>query len=427
MGRRKPNGASSIYEGKDGRWHGRVTVGVKDDGSTDRRHVTGKDEATVTKKVRKLERDREQGKVRRTGEHWTVESWLLHWLENIAAPNVRANTYSGYRVAVHHHLIPGLGKHRLEKLKPEHLERFYRRMLTEPYAKTGKKRKPATAHQVHRTARTAFGEAQRRGYITVNPVSLAKAPRVPDEEVEPYTVEEIQRLLVVTSDRRNSARWAVALALGFRQGESLGLKWSDVDLDKGTMRVRRSRLRPKYEHGCGGGCGRKYPGYCPERKKIRADTDDTKSRAGRRTVGLPPELVELLKVHRRQQESEREIAGQLWQEGDWVFATPTGEAINPRTDYDEWKRILAKANLRDGRLHDARHTAATVLLILRVSMPAAMGIMGWSNPDMAKRYQHITDEVRTDIAKQVGGLIWAPPNARTDEGGDGAAEAPVPA
>jgi integrase len=327
-------------------------------------------------------------------------------------------------------LIPGLGKHRLDKLRPEHLERFYNKMLSEPYAKTGRKRKPATVHQVHRTARTAFGHALRRGHLTANPAALASPPRVPDEEVEPYSVEEVQRLRVVASERRNSARWAVALALGFRQGESLGLKWAEVDLEKGTMRVRRSRLRPKYEHGCGGDCGRKHPGYCPERKKIRPDTDDTKSRAGRRTVGLPPELVKLLEAHRTQQDHEREIAGQLWKEGDWVFATPTGEAINPRTDYDEWKRILAKAKLRDGRLHDARHTAATVLLILRVSTPAAMGIMGWSNAEMAKRYQHLTSEFRTDIAKQVGGLFWAPTERKgrqDDECGEGAAGARVPA
>lgn len=427
---RKPNGASSIYLGKDGDWHGRVTVGVKDDGSPDRRHVRGKTEAIVTKKVRKLERERDTGTVKKAGERWTVAAWLTHWLENISAPNVRENTLSGYRVAVRHHLIPGLGKHRLDKLTPEHLDRFYRKMLSEPMPKTGRKRKPATVHQVHRTARAAFEQAQRRGHISSNPASLAKAPRVAEEEVEPYTVEEIQRLLVATGDRRNSTRWAMALALGFRQGEALGLKWADVDLDKGTVRIRRSRLRPKYKHGCDGECGKKYPGYCPDRKPIRPDTDDTKSRAGRRTVGLPPELVRLLAAHRVEQESERERAGQLWQEGDWVFATPTGAPTNPRTDYDEWKRILAAAKLRDGRLHDARHTAATVLLILRVAMPAAMGIMGWSSADMAKRYQHITDEVRSDIARQVGGLLWAPES--DDEGdrkgdGEGPAGAAVPA
>lgn len=94
---------------------------------------------------------------------------------------------------------------------------------------------------------------------------LARAPKLDDEEPEPYDVTEIQRLLRVASERRNGVRWVVALALGLRQGEALGLKWENVDLEKGILRVRRNRLRPKYEHGCGGACGRKA-GYCPQRK-----------------------------------------------------------------------------------------------------------------------------------------------------------------
>lgn len=92
------------------------------------------------------------------------------------------------------------------------------------------------------------------GYLVKNPALIAKAPKLAEEEIEPYGIEEIQRLLRVASERRNSARWAVALALGLRQCGALGLKWDDLNLDKGTMRVRRGRLRPKYAHGCGGTC-----------------------------------------------------------------------------------------------------------------------------------------------------------------------------
>src|SRR6266511_773755 len=113
-----------------------------------------------------------------------------------------------------------------------------------------------TAHQAHRTIRTALNEAVRLGHLARNPATLAKAPRLAEEEIEPYSVEEVRRLLVEAGRRRNSARWAVALALGLRQGEVLGLQWADVDLDKGTLRVRRGRLRPKYAHGCEGSCGR---------------------------------------------------------------------------------------------------------------------------------------------------------------------------
>jgi integrase len=395
---REPNWASTVYRGSDGFWHGRVTIGVRDDGRPDRRHVMRKGRADAVKAVRELERQRDAGSVRSIGRVWTVGEWLTYWLDNIAAPAVRENTLSGYRVAVNVHLIPGVGAHRLDRLEPEHLERLYAKMI-----RAGSS--PGTANQVHRTVRTALGEAERRGRITRNPAKLAKAPRPVDLEVEPYSISEVQQLLTVAAQRRNSARWAVALALGLRQGEALGLRWSDVDLDGGTLLVRRARLRPRYAHGCGGNCG-KRAGYCSRRTLVRAETDDTKSRAGRRAVGLPSQLVTLLIEHRAEQDREPDVAAQLWRESGYVFVTSLGEPINPNTDYHHWKRLLADAGLRDGRLHDARHTAATVLLLLGVPERAVMGLMGWSTTAMAARYQHITGAVRGDVAERVGGLIW---------------------
>ncbi|MGA5128225.1 tyrosine-type recombinase/integrase [Streptomyces olivoreticuli] len=235
---RQPNGASSIYLGKDGRWHGRVTVGVKDDGTPDRRHIGRKTRAEVTKAVRELERQRDAGGVRKAGQTWTVKTWLTHWVENIAALHVSENTIDGYRVAVYHHLIPGVGAHRLAKLEPEHLERFYKKMQDNGSS-------AGTAHQAHRTVRTALNEAVRRRHITINPATIAKAPRLEEEEVEPYSVEEVQRILLEAERHRNTARWVIALALGLRQGEALGLQWKDVDWEAGVIRVSRGRLRPR--------------------------------------------------------------------------------------------------------------------------------------------------------------------------------------
>ncbi|OHV44898.1 site-specific integrase [Pseudofrankia sp. BMG5.36] len=400
-GTRAPNGAASIYEGNDGRWHGRVTMGVRDNGTPDRRHVSAKTETEVITKVRKLERDRDEGAVRKPGKPWTVEQWLNHWIENIVPGTVKDNTLAGYRVAVRVHLNPGVGKHRIDRLEPEHLERLYAKMM-----RNGSK--PATAHQAHRTIKTALNEAKRRKRITENPATLAKPPAVVEEEIEPYDVAAIKRLMDAAAKRRNSARWAIALALGLRQGETLGLKWADVDLEQGALRVRRNRLRPKWSHGCGGTCGKKHGGYCPRRIALRPETDDTKSRAGKRTIGLPDELVALLRAHQVEQARERDMAADIWTNAGWLFATPTGGATNPRTDYSEWKRLLAAAGLRDARLHDARHTAATVLLLLGVPDRAVMSIMGWSSTTMAARYQHLTAPIRRDIAQRVGSLLWAP-------------------
>jgi integrase len=246
MGTRNPNRASSIYLGANGNWHGRVTVGYRDDGSLDRRHVESKSKATVMARVRQLERDRDKGNVRRIGQSWTVESWLQHWLANIAQPSIRDSSFNAYRVAVNRHLIPGLGKHRLERLEPEHLEKLYQRMI-----KSGAR--PGTAHQVHRTIRTALGEAHRRGHVSRNVAALAKPPRVQVEPVRPYSVDEVQRILKAAMQRPNGARWAIALALGLRQGEAAGLRWADIDLETRSLRIQaRGHARSMVMDAAGG-------------------------------------------------------------------------------------------------------------------------------------------------------------------------------
>jgi len=247
---RESNLRSSIYQGEDGYWHGRVTMGVRDNGTPDRRHVMSKDKATVTAKVRRLERQRDDGVVIRPGRAWTVEKWLTHWLENVARPSVRYKPYLGYRTAVYQHLIPGLGAHRIDRIQPEHFEKLYARMQARGL-------KPGTAHQVHRTA---FGEAFKRGYITRNPVALAKPPRVEDTEVDPFEADEIDRILTLALDKRNGVRFVIALALGLRQGEALGLKWSRLHEASKTLEIMKGLQRQTWQHSCADphACGARY-------------------------------------------------------------------------------------------------------------------------------------------------------------------------
>ncbi|WP_457029217.1 tyrosine-type recombinase/integrase [Kitasatospora sp. P5_F3] len=405
---RKPNGDSSIYEGSDGRWHGRVTVGVKDDGTPDRRHASAKTRTEVTAKVRKLEKLRDDGTVPKAGQKWTVGKWLTHWITAIIPGTVGENTYAGYEVAVRVHLVPGLGAHRLEKLEPEHLERFYKKMQAGGSA-------AGTAHQAHRTVRVALGEAIRRGHLVRNVATIAKPPKLDEEEVEPFEVEEVQTLMETAHKRRNSARWIFALALGLRQGEVLGLQWKDIDFVRGIAWVRRGRLRPKYAHGCGDLCGRK-PGFCPQKVPIRRETKDTKSRAGRRPVPIPEPLAVVLRQHKEEQEREQALARDLWVDKGYVFTSEVGEPLNPSTDYHHWKRLLREAGIRDGRLHDARHTASTVLLLLGVPERIVMAIMGWSSTSMAQRYQHVTDPMLHDVGQKISGLLWGGAIDGTDPG-----------
>ncbi len=124
-------------------------------------------------------------------------------------------------------------------------------------------------------------------------------------------------------------------------------------------------------------------------------------------MGLPSPLLSALLEHRAAQEKERQAACDLWQEGDWMFAQATGKPTDPRADYTEWRGLLRAAKVRPARLHDARHTAAKMLLVLNVPTRAVMDVMGWSQASIATRYQHVPVELLRGIADQVGGLLWA--------------------
>lgn len=202
----------------------------------------------------------------------------------------------------------------------------------------------------------------------------------------------------------------LALALGLRQGETLGLRWSDVDLENEYLKLRRNRLRPKYAHGCPdtSPCGRKA-GYCPHRKQIRRETKNTKSRAGRRAVPLPGPLVVVLRSHAEAQARDRKAAGDLWVESEYVFTKPLGGPLSPNTDYHDWKRLLRGAEVRDARLHDARHTAATVLMLLGVPDRVIDQIMGWEPGTAARmraRYLHVPDAMLKDVARKIADALW---------------------
>ncbi|GLY70726.1 site-specific integrase [Amycolatopsis taiwanensis] len=333
---------------KDGKWHGRVTVGVRDDGKPDRRHIERKTEAEVIDAVRALEKQRDAGKVKKPGRAWTVEKWLTHWFENIAAPSVRYKAANAYRTAVYRHLVPNLGAHRIDKIEPEHFEKLYAKMRAAGL-------KAGTAHQVHRTARTAFGEALRRGHIVRNPVELAKAPRIEETDIEPFEADEIGQLLVTALSKRNGVRFVLALALGTRQGETIGLKWSRLDKRNKALRIAKQLQRQTWKHGCDDphACGATYhkttpckegckrhhrkpcpppcpPGctsharWCPKRHGGGLVEVDVKSRAGRRGIVLADRLYDLLIAHEEQQTKERELAGSEWHEGAGCSPSRTG-------------------------------------------------------------------------------------------------------
>jgi hypothetical protein len=192
----------------------------------------------------------------------------------------------------------------------------------------------------------------------------------------------------------------------------------------GTLTVRRALQRQSWQHGCEPAkpCGRKRGAECPARHSGGLVVVEPKSRAGRRVLSLPTPLVWALLTHRETQDVERKRAAQLWRDDRWVFTQPTGQPTDPRADYDEWKALLTAAGVREARLHDARHTAATMLLVLNVPSRTVMDLMGWSQLSMTQRYQHVPDELRRDVADKLGRLLWVADGGEDDSG---AASAPV--
>ena len=375
---KRANGESSIVKGDDGRFHGYVSMGLKEGGKRDRRHVAAVKRADAVRMVRELEEQRDAGVVLPSGRGVSVEQWMNTWLDTIASRKVRPSTLAGYRTCLKRiNLV--LGHHRLDKLQPEHLEAFYTRLEADGLSS-------ATALLHHRVISRALKVAMQRGRVARNVATLVDAPTARREEVQPLTAAEARKLLEVATDLPNGARWSVALALGLRQGEALGLLWDAVDLDAGTLTVRRALQRQAGEG---------------------LVLVDPKSRAGRRTIKLPDALRDALRVHRVRQAEQRLAAGNVWEDRGFVFCQPTGRPIDRRRDWQDWKTLLKAAGVRDARLHDARHTAATLLLQQGVPARVVMDILGHSQISLTLgTYSHVIPELAQEAAERMGKALW---------------------
>jgi len=405
---RATSGESSLHADVAGRWHGYVSMGLRAGGQRDRRHVSGARRSEVVRKVRALEAQRDAGTAVQAGRTPTVAWWLDHWLTTIAPQRVRPSTLQGYESLLRYRIVPALGHHRLDRLQPEHLERLYADLRNDGLA-------TSSVLKCHRVLSRALKVAVQRGRVGRNVAQLVDAPAASREEVQPLTAAEARQLLEAARGDRIAARWSVALSLGLRQGEALGLCWDDVDLQAGALRVRRALQRQAWRHGCRDAetCGR--AAACPQRHGGGLVLVEPKSRAGRRSLALPLPLAQALRNHRVQQSQERAAVGANWQpqpHGGVVFAQANGCPIDPAADYKAWKKLLTSAGVRDARLHDARHTAATLLLQQGVPARVAMQILGHSHIGLTLgTYSHVVPELARDAADRMTAALWGPPAA----------------
>src|SRR3954451_11481334 len=375
MAGRASNGESTIYKGADGRWHGYVSVGFKLDGTLDRRHVSSKSRGAVVTKVRELERKRDSGAVGEPATP-TVAWWLEHWLTTIVPRRVRQRTLESYESVVRRHLIPGIGRHRLDRLRPEHLDQLYTALLDDGYS-------PASILRHHRILSLALTVAVQRGHVPRNVAALVDPPaQRPSDLATALDLDEARAVLEAAVTVRNSARWRLALALGLRQSEALALQWKDIDLLNSTLTVRRSIHRVR-----GGGLIYEEP----------------KTRRSQRTLALPMPLVAALHQHKAVQLGEQMLAGSEWHDDDLVFAQANGRPLDKKTDYDDCTRLLQKAGVRPVRLHDGRHTAAPLLLSENVPPRVVMELLGHSQMRTTTDiYSHVMPALAREAADRMG-------------------------
>lgn len=395
--RRAANGRSSIYEDESGVWNGWVSMGHDENDNPVRRHVRGKTCRDVSERVAELEKQRSDTVgLAASNAKATVGEWFDEWLTIIKRTR-KPRTWSTYDSLIRTHC---------EQLRKTSMHRLTVRQIDDLLDHVATTVSPRRASNLHRTLRACLNLAMKRGRLPANPCRYAAVPRVIEHEIEPLTLTEVRLLLAAAAEVRNTARWSVALALGLRQGEALALRWSDIDLDAATLQVRRQVQRLGWEHGCRETKPDHRGASCPLRHGGGLVFEETKSRAGRRVVALPGQLVSQLREQRRSQAVERLAAGPAWIEQDLVFAQPDGKPIDGRADSRAWKALLKKAGVRDARLHDARHTNATLLLAQGVDGRVVMAILGWSQAVLLTRYQHVIDSMRYEAAAKVGAAIW---------------------
>lgn len=376
---KRGNAEGSISKRRDGRWEARVSLGYAD-GRRQRRAFYGKSRQEVARKLGRAQRALADG-LPLPSERQTLGTFLEDWLRDSAARKVRPRTLQRYGEIVGLHLAPKLGRLPLAKLTPQHVER----MMNEALA-AGASPQSAAHHRA--VLRTALNVAMRWGLLGRNVASLAEPSHVPEREVRALSPADARALLEAVRGDRLEALFTVALALGLRQGEALGLRWSDVDLDGDTLRVQRSLQR----------VDREWCFMAP------------KTARSRRTVALPSPVTAALREHRTRQLEERLRLGAAWQGNQWgdlVFADEAGGPLSGFHVSRRFRALLALAGLPPMRYHDLRHGAASLMAAQGVPARVAMEVLGHAQISTTMNiYTHVAPELARDAADRVAAALW---------------------
>ncbi|MET7607815.1 site-specific integrase [Streptomyces avermitilis] len=371
--KRNPNGAGTITKRKDGRFQCAVYV-LQPDGTRARKFAYGKTWSECDTKRRELLTKVDQG-VPVPTRSAKLSDWLPYWLDNIVKPRRKLSTYDKYEAHVRLYLVPMLGSKRLESLSVADVRRFLNQLEARTTA--------ATAKESHRVLRTALSAACREELIARNVAGLVEPPRAASRELSPWTLDETLDFLAASRKDPLYAAFVLAIAMGLRRGELVGLRWTDVDLDKRVLYVRQQTQR---------------------RRGVLYD-DDTKNRRNR-ALPLPAMCIAPLRWHRMRQVAARQRAGESWEDGGYVFATRNGRPVEPRNMYRSFTRVAESAGLRVIRLHDARHGCATLLTAAGVAPRVVMEILGHSQISITMDvYTHVVQDTQREAISHMDRLL----------------------
>lgn len=364
-------GRGTVYQKADGRWTAQLRLprGV-------RKTYYGRSEREVRAKLGRARKAFEAGQLA-AAPSVSVHDYLSAWLEQVVAPSVRPKTLESARLNVKR-VSRLVGRVRLGALSAPVIQDLYGSLLEAGLS-------PRSVAQVHETLYRAMRQAVQWDLLPKNPVDAARAPRPRHREMRTLSESELRRLFDVTADERLHALWVLLASTGLRIGEALGLQWTDVDFGVGRLEVRRAL---QWQHGRGL--------VFVEPKTLRS----------RRGIYLAPGVVEALNRHRALQEEERRFAGSEWRDAGLVFCRAEGDPLAYMTVWGAFRRALLRAGLPRIRIHDLRHTAATLLLKDGVHPKVVQELLGHSSITLTLDiYSHVVPSLHMEVAKRMQTIL----------------------
>ncbi len=357
----------------------RFIAAVTDQQTGKRKSLYGKTRREVAERLKVALRDQQQG-LPVVSEKLTVAQYLTRWLEASAKPSVKTKTYEGYESIVRVRVVPRIGRTTLSKVTPLDLQVLYADLQRDGLSSR-------SAHHTHRVLHRAFGQAVRWNLIPRNPCDGVTPPKPKRSEMRVLSQAQVGAFLDATRDHPAHALYVLAVTTGMRQGELLGLRWEDVDLDATRLVVRRA-LQRQNEAGL----------VFVEPKTSRS----------RRTIVLSQRAVAALRRHRTRQLEQRLLVGSDWQDQDLVFCNQVGGPLDPSWQRQTFYDALRLADLPTIRFHDLRHTAATLLLVRGVHFKVVSEMLGHATVTLTlDTYSHLVPVLHAQAAAAMDELLGA--------------------